>query len=38
MEVAIMVELLVVSDVHELCKIWMNEPQCLVARRYGVRS
>ena len=32
-EVAIMVELLVVSDVRELCKI-----QCLVVRRYGVRS
>ena len=33
-----MVELLVVNEVRELCKIWMNERQCLVVRRYGVRS
>jgi len=38
MDEEVEVELLVVSDVRELCKIWMNEPQCLVVRRYGVTS
>ena len=31
-----MVGLLVVNEVRELCKIWMNERQCLVAPHYGV--
>ena len=33
-----MVELLVINDGHEMEDIWMNGRQCLVARRYGVRS